>query len=226
MLSYIYMKILESRPARYDRGVRWLSLGRSDRTRQRIVDECVNAGDRLLDIGAGTGTLALLAARKGAHVVGFDVSPGMLEVARNKVACEGLTNRVRLEEMGIARMDRFDPGTFDVVTSTLVFSELSSDEQNYALRQGYRLLRPGGVLVVADETRPRGLLRRLAYNLVRLPLLIVTFLLTQTTTRAVAGLDKRIAEAGFRVECANQSALGTFICVVARKRLEPPVKTD
>ena len=217
MSSYIYMKILESQPQRYDRGIALLSLGAARRTQQRLVAQNVHADMQVLEIGCGTGSLALLAARAGAHVQGFDVAPGMLEVARRKIEAERLDDRIELLEMGVAGMDGFADESFDLVMATLVFSELSSDEQRYALTQAHRVLRPGGRLALADEARPEARAQRLLHGLVRFCLLIVTFALTQTTTRAVEGLAEQVARAGFQIETQERSSLGSFLYLIARK---------
>ena len=217
MSSYIYMKILESQPERYDRGIALLSLGAAPRAQRRLVGQNVRADMRALEIGCGTGSLTLLAARAGAQVQGFDVSPGMLEVARGKVRAERLEDRVELLEMGVSGMDSFADESYDLVMATLVFSELSTDEQRYALAQAHRVLRPGGRLALADEARPEGWAQRLLHGLVRFGLLIVTFVLTQTTTRAVEGLPEQVARAGFRIEIQERSSLGSFLYLVARK---------
>lgn len=217
MFSYIYMKILESQPRRYDRGIALLSLGQSERARKRLVNENVSPGSRVLDIGCGTGTAAILAAQAGARVTAFDISAPMLAVAREKVAAATLTDQIELIEMGVAGMDRFADSSFDVVMSVLAFSELSRDEQAYALDHALRILRPGGLLAIADEAVPRTAGRRLLHGLLRLPLLIVTFVLTQTTTQAVAGLPARIRQTGFHVDAEEHSALDSFIYIVATK---------
>jgi demethylmenaquinone methyltransferase/2-methoxy-6-polyprenyl-1,4-benzoquinol methylase len=211
------MKILESRPKRYDRGVALMSLGAADRCRRTLVDENVRPGSRVLEIGCGTGTLAILAAQAGAEVLGFDVSGAMLQVAHGKVDAAGLSHKVQLEERGVSSMDGLADDSFDLVTSTLVFSELSPDERAYAVRHAYRVLHPGGRLALADEVRPRSLLKRLAHGAVRIPLLIVTFALTQTTTRAVEGLPELVSEAGFRIESVEWSSLDSFLYLTAIK---------
>lgn len=217
MSSYIYMKILESQPHRYDRGIALLSLGQADRFKRRIVEENVRAGTRMLEIGAGTGTMALMAVSAGALVYGFDVSGAMLDVAREKIEAAGLGEKVELVEMGVSGMDRLEGSSFDLVASTLVFSELSHDERAYALREAFRALKPGGRLVIADEARPRSAARRLVHSLVRIPLLVVTFALTQTSTRAVEGLEDQVKEAGFVLEIVERYSFDSFIFLTAGK---------
>jgi demethylmenaquinone methyltransferase/2-methoxy-6-polyprenyl-1,4-benzoquinol methylase len=209
--SYVYMKILESQPERYDRGIALLSLGGADRCKKKLVRENVQPGFKVLEIGCGTGTMAILAAQGGAEVLGFDVSDAMLEVARRKIDASGMSGRIQLEETGVSGMDQLADGSFDLVMSTLVFSELSHGEKAYALRHAYRVLRPGGRLAIADEARPDTLAKRLAHGAIRIPLLIATFLLTQTTTRAVDGLSELVLEARFRIEFEERSSLDSFL---------------
>ena len=59
MSSYIYMKILESQPERYDRGIALLSLGTADRCKKKLVEENVRPGSKVLEIGCGTATMAI-----------------------------------------------------------------------------------------------------------------------------------------------------------------------
>jgi len=215
--SYIYMKILESQPRRYDRGIQILSGGAAEKIKRKLVAENVRPNARVLEIGCGTGSMAVRAAAAGARVQGFDVSSGMLEVASEKVAAAGLEERVELFEMGIAGMEDLPTESFDLVMSTLVFSELSPDEQAYALTQARRVLRPAGLLALADEARPARAISRLLHGVIRGVLLVITFALTQTTTRAVEDLEGAVARAGFRIEKQERSALGSFLYLVARK---------
>jgi ubiquinone/menaquinone biosynthesis C-methylase UbiE len=215
--SYVYMKVLESQPERYDRGIAILSLGAASRLRRRLVDGCVQSGMRVLEIGCGTGALTRLAAKRGAEVVAFDVSGPMLAVARRRVDEEALSDHVRLEERGVSEMDAYDDASFDLVMSCLVFSELSADERAYALRHAHRVLRSGGRFALIDEVTPVDPGRKILHALVRVPLLVTTFLLTQTTTRPVDGLSGLVAEAGLRIEVEGRTTLGGVISLVAVK---------
>jgi demethylmenaquinone methyltransferase/2-methoxy-6-polyprenyl-1,4-benzoquinol methylase len=101
--------------------------------------------------------------------------------------------------------------------SGLCFSELSDDEITYTLTQIRRILRPGGLLLLADEVRPRKRATRLAVALVRAPLVALAYVVTGRTTTAVERLPERVADAGLAVESTVTSALGNFCEVVARK---------
>lgn len=213
------MKVLESAPSRYDRGIRILTLGRLDKTYDRLVAYIKN-GQRVLDLGCGTGALTLSAARKGAAVKGIDVNPQMLEIARRKAAQAGLNSKVVLTEMGVAELGSEEQDSYDAVMSGLCFSELTDDEVDYALEQVKRILKPGGLLVIADEVRPGNILIRLVCWLARLPLVIITYLITQTTTSAVRNLPEKVKHAGLAIESLSISKTQDFMELVAKKPLE------
>ncbi|RME34407.1 MAG: class I SAM-dependent methyltransferase [Gammaproteobacteria bacterium] len=211
------MRLLESAPERYDRGIRLLTLGGLEPAYERLLDWLPAGHPRVLDIGCGTGTLSLAAARRGARVKGIDIDPQMLEIARSKVRAAGLEGQVELEELGVAELDRERERSYDAVTCGLSLSELGPDELSYALEQIHRLLRPGGLLLVADEIRPRNPALRLLHALIRIPLVGLTWLLTQQTTHPVTGLPDRIEAAGFTILSLRESRLGSFLELVARR---------
>lgn len=211
------MKWLERSPTDYDRGIRLLTLGRIDAVKCEIAAKHVQPGQRVLEIGCGTGTLAVMMAQRGAEVVGIDVSPTMLAEAEKKVAAAGLEDRITLRHMDASEIERhFALHSFDVIVSTLVFSELSRMEQQYVLRAARRLLRPGGRLLLADEVVPEGFWARLAFHTVRLPLVLLTWLLTRTTTTALRHLDTLLREAGFQGYTVAAHLGGSLRLILAR----------
>lgn len=218
MSSYVFMKVLESTAGRYDLGMRLLSGGRIAGVYRRVAELAGAApGRRVLDLGSGTGGVALACAARGAEVFGIDPNAEMLEVARAKAAAAELAGSATFVELGVAEIeDRWPEESFDAVVSSLCFSELSPDERRYALRTARSRLRVGGVLVVADEVPPASLAGRVAARLARLPLVVVTYVLTQTTTHAVADLPERVAEAGFEQVEVERPGAGLAI-VSARK---------
>ncbi len=198
-MATVFMKWLQTSPKDYDRGIQILTLGRLRRLKERIVRDYVHAGGHVLEIGSGTGTLTTLMARGGASVMGIDASLTMLAEARKRVAAEGLEQSVTLKHMDATLIgDSFPPGSFDMIVSTLVFSELSPDEQRYVLKACIGLLAPGGRLLIADEVIPTRPLAKLLFYLIRWPLVMLTWLLTHTSTAALRDFDSLLAECGFR----------------------------
>jgi len=198
MSSFVYMKVLESAPWRYDRGIRWLSGGHIEALWRRIAERVAGPGQRVLDVGCGTGGLSLACAALGASVVGLDRNAEMLEVARAKGVPGEAGGQVEWVELGAAEIeDRFEEASFDAVVSSLVLSEMSPEEARYVLRVARSRLRPGGWLVIADEVRPPGRTARAWQRLHRLPLVVLTWLLTQTSTRALDDLAGLVRDAGF-----------------------------
>lgn len=228
-MATVFMKWLETRPDDYDRGIRILTLGRIGRVRQTIVDDYVQNGMRVLEIGCGTGELVEEMARAGASVVGIDSSPAMLDVARSKMDAAGLGDRVTIFQMdATAIASHFPPRSFDLIASTLVFSELTSAEQRFVLEACGSLLAPDGRIVIADEVVPASPLSRLAYRLVRSPLAVLTWLLTRTTTAGLRGFESRLDESGLTARIAASYLGGSLLLYEiqpterAERRLELP----
>ncbi len=210
------MRILESAPSRYDQGLRILTLGRLDQVYDRLASH-VGQGQRVLDLGCGTGALTLRAAHRGARVKGIDVNAQMLEIAGARSEEAKLGERVELCEMGVAELENEAAESYDAVMSGLCFSELTEDELGYALKEVRRILKPGGILLVADEVRPGNVWKRIVSSLMRFPLAVIAYLVTQTTTKAVEDLPQRAEEAGLLIESVRLNKLETLIELVARK---------
>lgn len=103
------------------------------------------AGRRVLDAGCGPGLYAAWLADAGAEVVGIDVSPAMVRLAR-----ERLGRRARIEEADLGRPLAFlGDARFDLVVSALVLDYVRDWDAVFA--EFFRVLRPGGVVVVSAE---------------------------------------------------------------------------
>lgn len=218
MSTYVYMRILESAPRRYDLGIRLLSLGGVNRLYNAVAAAAVGGtrAPRVLEIGCGTGSLTQVLVGHGAVVTAIDWNPEMLAIAKDKLAIA--KDRVEFKEMAAVEIaDRFPADGFDAIASTLVLSEMSPDEQRYVLEAAHKVLRPGGRLVMGDEVKPRGFARRCLHACLRWPLAVVTYVLTQTTTAAVDDLAGLIAGAGFRVLSETRGTQGSLAVVVAQK---------
>jgi ubiquinone/menaquinone biosynthesis C-methylase UbiE len=212
--TYVWMRLLESAPQRYDFGIRLLSLGHIRQVYDRVA--ALVRGPDVLDLGCGSGHLAIRLARLGLCVTGVDLSAEMLDVARRKSPPGAALRWVQAGAVELT--DHFPAESFDTIAGILVFSELSEAEQRLVLRQCCGLLRHGGRLIVADEVHPPALLRRILYNLVRLPLSVMTYILAQASTSPVRNLESKLAEGGFTVAGKESNWLGDFAIVQAEKR--------
>ncbi len=103
------------------------------------------AGDRVLDVACGTGNAAIVAARRGAAVVGVDLSAGLVGVARARAAVAGFADAEFL--VGDACDLPVAPGSFDAAVS--VFGVIFASDPAGAVEQLLAALRPGGVLAIA-----------------------------------------------------------------------------
>jgi ubiquinone/menaquinone biosynthesis C-methylase UbiE len=218
VFSYVFMKILEQRPRSYDRKMEKTSKGRVKVIKQAVAAE-VLPGMRVLEIGCGTGELAAMLVSKGATVHGFDLSAAMIQVASERIASEGLHDKLAVRQAGVEYMDGLPDKTYDAVVSTLVFSEFSDDERRFALRQAFRVLKPGGILVIADEVVPRTRGRRWLQALVRGPALAATYLISRSFSRPLADLPRDVAAEGFSVEKEARSHGDAFEILVARRTI-------
>ncbi len=216
MGSLLFMKLLESCPPWYDPGLRLLTLGRLETAYDRLA-VCFQEGQRVLDLGCGTGELTLRAAARGARVTGIDINAGMLALARERALRTGLAARVEFREQGVAELGGEAAESYDVVVSGLCLSELSRIELSHALGEVWRVLKPGGLFCVADEVRPVGLPGRLLHSLMRLPLVIVTVLAARRPSRALSSFPEQLQGSGFQLRSCRRSELGSFMELVAEK---------
>lgn len=213
------MKVLESSPHRYDKGIRILTLGKIDEIYDRLVEN-IDKGDRVLDIGCGTGLLSIRAINKGASVVGIDINPQMLEIAEKRAEQFDCQAELELLEMGVAEMDIFEDSSFDKVISSLCFSELPEYELEYTLKQTRRILKEDGLLVLGDENKPKNFIKKILNFIIRFPLVLITYILTQTTTSALSNIDLKLQSSGFEPIFVKKNKLENFVEIIARKSKE------
>ncbi|MHA1490334.1 MAG: corrinoid protein-associated methyltransferase CpaM [Promethearchaeota archaeon] len=197
-MSYVYMKALEKKAEKYDKGIKNLTLGRLPKIKRYISDNLVKKGEILLDIGMGTGTFSILCAKKGAKVTGIDYSEKMLEVAKQNIESEGLTERIQIIRMPVIQLDeQFSEKSFDKITAILSFSEFYQDEQDFCLKQIHRILKEGGEFILVDEVKPRKIWKKIAYFFIRIPLVIITYFKSQLTTKSLKNIEERLKRHDF-----------------------------
>jgi ubiquinone/menaquinone biosynthesis C-methylase UbiE len=107
----------------------------------------VRSGERVLDVAAGNGNVALAAARRGCVVVATDYVPALLERARERAAAERLAMEFREAD---AEALPFPDGSFDAVVST--FGVMFTPDQERAAAELMRVCKPGGRIGLANWT--------------------------------------------------------------------------
>jgi ubiquinone/menaquinone biosynthesis C-methylase UbiE len=145
----------------YDPCVSLLMLGRRTRLRRTTVALArIQPGETVLEVGCGTGDVALAAkAQAGSNgaVYGIDPAPEMIAVARAKAARLGRTVDFQI---GLIEALAFPDATFDVVLSSLMMHHLPDDLKRQGLAEIARVLKPGGRLLIVDIKRPIGRIDR------------------------------------------------------------------
>ncbi len=118
-----------------------------EQARRAAIKACENVGGRVLEVGVGTG-ISLPYYSQRCQITGVDISVDMLNVARRRVVEKRLTNVEDLLVMDCQDL-RFTSGSFDAVTAQYVVNTVPNPE--VALDEFYRVLRPGGELIIVNR---------------------------------------------------------------------------
>ncbi|GAB7304539.1 demethylmenaquinone methyltransferase [Clavibacter michiganensis] len=144
----------------YDRTNTLLSVGNDQLWRVATTRAVAPvAGERILDLAAGTGTSSAALAASGAHVVAADFSEGMLEVGRRRLAGNDRVEFVHADATDLP----FDDDSFDAVT--ISFGLRNVVEPRKGLDELLRVLKPGGRIVICEFSTPPVPLVRRGYDL-------------------------------------------------------------
>lgn len=180
--------------------------------KQRLIRQAqIAAGQRLLDLGAGTGTLTVMIKQSypGVEVIGLDGDPVVLATARNKASTAGVLIRF---DQGLATALPYDDAAFDRVLTSLVLHHLTTPEKELALHEAWRVLRPGGELHVLDFGPPQNALAWLVSLAVRR--------LERTGDNILGRLPEMFRQAGFtsvRQTGQHMTIVGTLALYQAQR---------
>lgn len=155
---------------KYDFLNRFLSLGIDVGWRKKAIKMLAeHEPKKILDVATGTADFALATLPlQPEEVIGVDISEGMLDVGRKKITDQGITN-VRLE-YGDSEQLRFEDNQFDAVI--VAFGVRNFENLDQGLAEINRVLRPGGVAMILEFSKPTGLFGIIfsIYNKTLLPL--------------------------------------------------------
>ena len=113
----------------------------------------LEAGQQVLDLGCGTGTLAIIAkqAQPSAEVFGLDADPDMLKVAKHK---SGQRNAPVKFDVGFTNKLPYPDASFDRILSSIMIHHLKTPDKIITAQEVFRVLKPGGQLHIIDFGKP------------------------------------------------------------------------
>ncbi len=195
-----------------------------ERTLRRLMVEQIDPkpAAQVLDLGCGTGTLSLLLKKTHPEIqiVGLDIDPAVLEIARQKQRASGLDVAfTRGDIHSLIDEGSFTPNAFDHVVSSFVFHHLSRDQKRRTLDAVLQVLKPGARFLLVDFGKPANIFLRAGFFLVQL---LDGFARTSDNVRGE--LPRFVNEAGF-VEVSQgrpfSTALGSVSFISGRKPAAP-----
>ncbi len=139
---------------RYDFLNRFLSAGIDVQWRKKAIRQLKElAPKKILDVATGTGDVAILSYQllEPEKIIGIDISEGMLELGRKKIEKLALNGKIELQS-GDSEVIRFDDNSFDAVT--VAFGVRNFQHLVKGLQEMYRVLKPGGKLVILEFSKP------------------------------------------------------------------------
>jgi ubiquinone/menaquinone biosynthesis C-methylase UbiE len=171
-------------------------------------------GEKILEFGFGTGSNLLLVKKQNPNIdlIGLDIDPKVKDITAYKLAKNNLNIPLNLYDGGVFP---YADNQFDKVYSCLVFHQLDADTKLNCLKEINRVLKPNGILIIADWGKAANFLMRLNFGLVQI---LDGF---KTTNDNVKGfMPDFITKAGFQNVQISQSintVIGTFSYFNARK---------
>jgi demethylmenaquinone methyltransferase / 2-methoxy-6-polyprenyl-1,4-benzoquinol methylase len=156
-------KMFDNISGRYDFLNHFLSLGIDIRWRKKAIRELLEIEPKLiLDVATGTGDFAIQALDlKPDKVIGIDISEGMLEVGRKKIAGRNMAQKIELRSGDCENLP-FEENKFDAVI--VAFGVRNFENLEKGLAEMFRVVKPGGKVVILEFSKPSGFPFRQLYN--------------------------------------------------------------
>lgn len=147
------VKMFDSISGNYDGLNRIISFGIDVRWRKKVLQLIADKKPSVvLDIATGTGDLAILMSSTTADkIIGLDISAGMLDIGKKKVAAKNLSNKIEMI-IGDAEAIPYNDNTFDGIT--VAFGIRNFENLDRGLTEILRVLKPGGIFVILETSNP------------------------------------------------------------------------
>lgn len=152
--------MFDSIAPRYDFLNHFLSLGIDKRWRRKVAKMVQQSeAEKVLDVATGTGDLAIAIAKsvKNCSVMAVDISPNMLEIAKQKVLKLSLSDRINCSIDDALQLS-FEDNSFDALT--ISFGVRNFEDLDRGLKELLRVVIPGGKLIIMEVSTPKGLMAK------------------------------------------------------------------
>ena len=157
------VKMFDNISDNYDNLNRVISFGVDVKWRKKIL-KMVSAKNpsTILDVATGTGDLAILLSNtKAEKIIGLDISAGMLEVGKQKIAQKNFSNRIEMV-LGDSEKIPFEDNSFDAIT--VAFGIRNFENLELGLSEILRVLKPNGIFVILETSVPEKFPFKQGYN--------------------------------------------------------------
>lgn len=219
------MKILEKQPETYDE--EFYRLFPESKVIYETIIEKIEKKGRILEIGCGTGQLAIQLAKKGLDVVAVDISSDMITFATGNAKKEDV--EINFIEGDFTSFQTFQEivelGPFDLIISTFVLSEFTPLRQRLFIKQANQLLKETGTLFISADTFPSSLLGRIGSSVKRFINSQISIFKNIPSTSPVKDIEKLLAEF-FSYELLFEKSKIKFFQCKFEKHQEYEVKTQ
>lgn len=153
-MAVVYMRKLEEEPESYDSQFTTLTKGVNLKVQDWILDK-INGSQSILEVGCGTGNLAIRMASKGSKVMAIDKNLKMINYAMQNYPSDLKTESLLFQIGSFTNMP-VENQSQDLIVSTFMLSELRPFEQQIFLRNAWKSLKTNGRLIIAAEFIPNG----------------------------------------------------------------------
>ncbi len=156
-------KMFDTISGNYDNLNRVISFGIDLKWRKKVLKMVSDKNpNSILDIATGTGDLAILMTKtKAEKIIGLDISDGMLEVGRQKILAQNLSNRIEMV-LGDSEKMPYNDNSFDAIT--VAFGVRNFENLEVGLAEILRVLKPNGIFVILETSVPVKFPFKQSYN--------------------------------------------------------------
>lgn len=201
----------------YDLIFNIISLGQIPRTKKWILKK-ISSGEKILEIGCGSGWLTCQCAIKGATVVAIDTSDRMLDLAKKKSKKKSVYENIQFIKMDF--LNQFKPDKIKTVFDKIIFCYFldifPSDPMVCKLiKNAQSLLKSNGQIIIADELIVENLVLKKMISIIRIPIFKFLEITTKSTYPKIHDYYKLLKKSGFQQIEIKKSQLGYLGVLVA-----------